>query len=169
MKPPRSNTANPRPRINSIRALLADDSPVMLRDLTGLLARDHRFQVVGTASEGRQAVLAAASLNPQLVLVDLNLPHLNGVEVTRCLKQFDDPPVVFIVASDNSPVSERMSATAGDDAFVVKSGDLDAQLHSKLQEWFGPRAGHAHTPTPTDERISHAREPQIARATLTQR
>ena len=82
MKRPNSKPANPPSKTNKIRALLADDSPVMLRALTGFLTGDHRFQVVGTASDGRPALLTAASLNPQLVLVDLHLPHLDGAEVT---------------------------------------------------------------------------------------
>jgi len=138
MKPPKGNTASPPPETTSVRALLVDDSPVMLQALTGFFARDHRFRVVGTAVDGRQALLAAASLNPQLVLVDLHLPHLNGAEVTRCLKQFEDPPVVFMVTSDDSTTSRALSAAAGADAFLLKSSSLPGQLESKLQEWFGP-------------------------------
>jgi DNA-binding NarL/FixJ family response regulator len=131
----------------------------MLKTLASIIAQEPDFDIVGAATDGRKAVLAAATLAPDLVVVDLHLPHLNGAQVTRCLKQFDGPPVVFIVTSDDSPNSRSLSATAGADAFVVKSGDLHVQLHAKLQEWFGPKTGHAHTPTPTDERISHAKEP----------
>ena len=158
MKAPTSNPAGSQ-QANCIRALLVDDSPVMLQALKELLARDRRFQVVGTAIDGHQALVAAACLNPQLILVDLHLPHLSGAEVTRCLKQFDNPPVVFVVTSDDTPESRALSAAAGADAFLIKSDTLRCQLESKLQEWFGPKAGHAYTPTPTTERISHAREP----------
>ena len=128
----------------------------MLKTLAAIIAQEPDLDIVGTATDGRKAVLAAATLAPELVLVDLHLPHLNGAQVTRCLKQFESPPVVFIVTSDDSPSSRSLSATAGADAFVVKSGDLHLQLHSELQEWFGPKAGHAHTPTPTDETSSRA-------------
>ncbi len=131
--------------------LLVDDSPVVLRALKGLFARDHRFQVVGTATDGHQAVLAAASLNPQLVLMDLHLPHLDGAEATRCLKQSETPPVVFMITSDDSIAARALSAAAGADIFLIKSGDLARKLEANLQEWFGPnhppRPGAASVPT----------------------
>ena len=154
-----SQPVRPRTTSSGIRTLLVDDCPTMLKTLAAIIAQELDFDIVGTATDGRKAVLAAATLAPELVVMDLHLPHLNGAQATRCLKQFDDPPVVFIVTSDDSPSARNLSATAGADAFVVKSGDLHGQLHLKLHEWFGPKTGHAHTPTPTDERISHAKEP----------
>lgn len=137
MKPLRNNAAISHPKPNSIRTLLVDDSPLMLRALKGFFARDQRFHVVGTAADGRQALLDAAALTPQLALVDLHLPHVNGAEVTRCLKQFDAPPVVFMITSDDSIAARALSAAAGADVFLIKSGDLTCQLESKLNEWFG--------------------------------
>jgi DNA-binding NarL/FixJ family response regulator len=110
MKTHTSNPAKPPLMTNSIRALVVDDSPVMLRALTGLLSRQHRFQVVGTAADGRQAVLAAASLTPQLVLVNLHLPYLNGAQVTRCLKKFENPPVVFMVSRLSLPAARACAS-----------------------------------------------------------
>jgi len=130
----------------------------MLQALKGFLARDHRFEVVGTAGDGHQALLAAASLNPQLVLVDLHMPHLDGAGVTRCLKQFDNPPVVFIITSDDSIASRAVSAAAGADAFLVKSSNLPSQLKSKLQKWFGSN----HSPHPGAEAISGCGSPKAA-------
>ncbi len=137
MKPRGNKGAISHPKPNSIRAFLVDDSPLMLRALKGFFALDPRFVVVGTAADGRQALLDAAALTPQLVLVDLHLPHLNGAEVTRCLKQFEAPPVVFMITSDDSIAARTLSAAAGADVFLIKSGDLACQLESKLKEWFG--------------------------------
>jgi DNA-binding NarL/FixJ family response regulator len=162
MKPHRSNAAISRPKTNSIRALLVDDSPLMLQALKGFLARDHRFQVVGTAADGRQAVLDAAALTPQLVLVDLHLPHLNGAEVTRCLKQFDSPPVVFMITSDDTIAARALCAAAGADVFLIKSGDLTRQLESKIQEWFGPN----HSPRPASGAAPPSSSPSLAAPNL---
>jgi two-component system NarL family response regulator len=147
MKPHRSNPAEPPLRPNSIRTLLTADTPIMLKTLVGILTRERGFEVVGTATDGRQAVHSAATLAPQLVLMDLHPPHLNGNQATRCLKQFENPPVVFMVTSDDSSSYRAVSTVAGVDAFVLKSGDLHAQLESKLQEWFGLKTANHHTST----------------------
>ena len=89
--------------------------------------------------------------------MDLHLPHLNGAEVTRCLKQFDNPPVVFMVTSDDSPDSRALCAAVGADAFLTKSGTLPCQLKSKLQEWFGPQ----HPPHPGSGAAPPCRSRQI--------
>ena len=135
---PKGHQPSPLSKASSIRVLVADGSPVMLRALQGVLATDDRFDVVGTASSGHEAILTAASLKPQLVLVDLHLPHLDGPQVTRCLKQFEKPPVVFMVTSDDSIASRATSSAVGADAFILKSTNLPRQLESKLQERFGP-------------------------------
>jgi len=110
------------------------------------MAKERRFHVVGTAKDGLQAVLVAAFLTPQLVLMDFHLPHLDGAEATRRLKQFHDPPVVFILTSDDSSTARTTCMAAGADTFIVRSGDLQARLRSKLSEWFGPLASYRQTP-----------------------
>jgi DNA-binding NarL/FixJ family response regulator len=136
MKQRRKNPPGPAPKSNGIKVLLVDDSPLMLQILVKMMAKEPGFEIVGTATDGRQAVLLAASLAPQLVLMDLHLPHLNGAQATRCLKQFENPPIVFIITSDERPYSHATSTAAGADAIIVKSGNLHDHLKSKLQEWF---------------------------------
>ena len=123
-----------------VRTLLVD-SPAMLKALAEMITEEGGFEIVGTARDGYEALLDAASLAPQLVLMDLHLPHMHGPQVARCLKGFDTPPVVFITAAENDSASREMSVVAGADAFLPKNGDLRAQLYSKLQEWFKPKGG----------------------------
>lgn len=117
-----------------------DDSPLMLKILLQIVAREDGFSVVGVAVDGREALQYAATLSLDLILMDLNMPHLNGAEATRFIKQFASPPIIFMVSSDENSNSRMMSKAAGADAYIVKSEDLGAQLRSKLQEWFGPTA-----------------------------
>lgn len=126
----------PNPGKTSIRTLLVDDSPLMLKILTQILAKEGGFTVVGAALNGRQALQYAATLSPDLILMDFEMPHLNGAEATRYIKQFADPPIIFMVTSDDNSIFRMMSKTAGADAFIVKSGDLPAQLKTKLRECF---------------------------------
>ena len=125
------------------------------------VALDGFGRAAGLSCAGHQTLLAAASLNPQLVLVNLHMPHLDGAEVTRCLKQFDNPPVVFIVTSDDSIASRAEVAGAGAEAFLVKSNDLPGQLKSKLRECFGSN----HNPRSGSEAVSARRSPNPAMPT----
>ena len=127
-------------RTKTIRTLLVNDSPFMLKTLAQILAQEGNFTVVGAATHGSQALQYTLALSPELILMDFDLPHLNGAEATRYIKQFVNPPIVFMVTSDDSSSSRTMSKAAGADAFIVKSGDLDAQLKSNLREWFGSTA-----------------------------
>ena len=126
-----------------IRTLLVDDSPFMLRTLTQILAAEGKFKVIGSATDGCQALKQTMALAPELVLMDLHLPHLNGAQVTSYIKHFKNPPDVFIVTSDDSFDSRAMCKAAGADAFIVKSGDFRAKLTEKLKDWFDLAASRA--------------------------
>jgi DNA-binding NarL/FixJ family response regulator len=141
-RPHGSIPANPPPNSCNIRTLLVDDSPIMLETLPRILAKERGFEVTGTATDGRAALLSAAASAPKPVLMDLPLPHLDRAQTTRCLNQYESIPVVFIVSSEQSHASRAMCAAAGADAFIVKSGDFPTQLKSKLHEWFGSKAAH---------------------------
>lgn len=122
--------------IQAVRALIADDSPFMLIALSKILALEGIFTVVATATDGSQAVRHALAIEPELILMDVQMPHLNGVEATRYIKQFKNPPLVIIVSSDGSPDSRALAKRAGADAFVTKSGDLHAQLKAIFRRLF---------------------------------
>jgi CheY-like chemotaxis protein len=78
-------------------------------------------------------------LAPELVLMGLRLSKLNGPQAASHIKRSIDPPVVFMVSSDDSPSSRAISEAAGADAFVPTSGDLEVRLKSRLHEWFRPK------------------------------
>ncbi len=70
----------------SIRVLIADDHSVVRQGLRMFLALDPEFEVVGEAADGAEALRLAHELNPDVVLMDINLPGMNGVECVRQLK-----------------------------------------------------------------------------------
>lgn len=141
IKPQGSSRTQPAETSKRIKTLLVDDSPIMLELLGRIMAQERGIEIIGTAGDGHKALLSAASLGPELVLTDLHLPHLNGAQVTQCLKEH--PPGVFIVTSNDTQAARQMCAAAGADAFIAKSGDLPAQIHSKLQEWLNQRQTNA--------------------------
>ena len=121
-----------------IRVFLADDQPLLTVLLARLLAKDPRITIVGSAPDGLKAFHSAASLHPDLVLTDLHMPLMDGVELTRRLKQLPNPPVVFVVTSDDTPEALTRSLEAGADAFLVKAVDLSAQLQTAMEDFFPP-------------------------------
>jgi two-component system nitrate/nitrite response regulator NarL len=123
----------------NIRTLLVDDSPRLLKALSQILAREEGFAVVGSATDGCQALRYAWALAPELVLMGLHLSKLNGAQATSHIKRSRNPPVVFMVGTEDSPSSRATSEAAGADAFVATSADLEFGLRSSLQEWFSPK------------------------------
>jgi two-component system nitrate/nitrite response regulator NarL len=87
------NTAKPR-----IRLLLADDHPIVRRGIRACLAACDHLLVVGEASDGREAVRLARELSPQLVLMDIDMPGLNGLEATEILRK-EMPSIKVLVLS----------------------------------------------------------------------
>ena len=78
--------------MNKIRVLLADDHAIMRIGLSSLLSREKDISVVGEASDGEQAVALAKELKPDVVVMDLMMPKLNGSEATRLIIAGDDSP-----------------------------------------------------------------------------
>ena len=88
-------------KYRSIRTLLVDDSPRVLKVLSQILSREEGFKVVGSATDGCKSLRYASSLVPELVLMGLHLSKLSGAQVTSQIKLSKNPPVVFKVGSDD--------------------------------------------------------------------
>jgi len=127
----------------SIRTLLVDDSPTLLKVPSQILAREEGFTVVGSATDGCQALRYVSTLAPELVLMGLHLSKLSGTQATTQIKQSSNPPVVFMVGSNNDPTSRALSEAAGAASFVARSPELELALRSRLRERFKRKV---HTP-----------------------
>lgn len=95
--------------------LIVEDSPVMVRTLTGLL-QANGYTIAGVASDGIEALQMFKVTNPDIVLMDINMPKLNGVDATKGILTLDpDAKVVIVsVASDREIVLRAMAAGAKD-------------------------------------------------------
>jgi len=129
-----------------VTTLVADDSPFMLKTLSQILERAGNFDLVGTATDGCQALRYVTMLSPGLVLIDLHMPHLNGIQATRYIKEREHPPVVIIITSDDSFAAREIAEEAGADAFVSKGGNLPHELLSVVQNLFGPHGERREAP-----------------------
>ena len=103
-----------------MRVLLVDDDPLFLESAARLLAAEAGFTVVGRARSGRQAMDMAASLRPDLVLMDVEMPGMDGLETTRRLKARASAPRVLLVSIYDSEARRRAAAAAGADGYVGK-------------------------------------------------
>jgi two-component system chemotaxis response regulator CheB len=84
-----------------IRVLLAEDSAVTRAYLTYLLEEDDAIEVVGTAKDGEEAVELAAALRPDVILMDVHMPKLDGFEATRKIMEVTPTPIVMATASSS--------------------------------------------------------------------
>lgn len=94
------------PETSPLRVLVADDEPLAAERLQVLLARARGATLVGTASDGESAISMAEALSPDLLLLDIAMPGLDGIDVARSLaKRQPTPAVVFVTAFDQFAVA----------------------------------------------------------------
>ncbi len=99
--------------------LLADDHPMVLEGLRKLLSTD--FEVIGTATDGRALLAAAAALRPDLVITDLSMPEIDGIDATRQLRAILPGTRVIILSVHSDPSWVRAAFAAGAFGYLTKS------------------------------------------------
>ena len=104
-----------------MRILIADDSDIIRRAVTGLLAAENRWAVCGEAKNGAEALQKAVELQPDLILLDISMPDSNGLEVARLIK-VHAPRVKMLVISQNDSLAMLPAVMqAGGNGYVDKS------------------------------------------------
>jgi DNA-binding NarL/FixJ family response regulator len=103
-----------------LKVLLADDHDSFRRILLGFLRAQKGIEVVGEACDGQEAVEKAASLNPDLVFMDIHMPKQNGIEATKAIKSHMPSTRVFILSMDPSEFYRKNTQEFAD-GFIVKS------------------------------------------------
>src|SRR3954447_17676869 len=94
------------PETKTLRVVIADDEPLAAERLQLLLARAEGAQLVGTASDGESAINLTRALSPDVLLLDIAMPGLEGIGVARALTEQDpSPAVVFVTAFDQFAVA----------------------------------------------------------------
>src|SRR5438094_4228870 len=109
--------------MDPIRVLIADDHPVFRYGLRALLAAEPDTELVGEATGGEEAITQALTLQPDVVLMDLNMPGMNGIEATRRIVQ-DSPHVgVLVVTMYEDDDSVFVAMRAGARGYLLKGAD----------------------------------------------
>jgi DNA-binding NarL/FixJ family response regulator len=113
--------------LDSIRVLIADDHPMIREGLQSMLSGGG-IQVVGEASTGREAVDLAAQLNPSIVLMDVRMPDVDGLEATRMLHRQQPALPVIIVTTYENPAYMAKAVAAGAAGYILKGTSRDELL-----------------------------------------
>ena len=105
----------------AVRVLVVDDQAPFRRAMTAVVEETDGFEVVGQAESGEESVELAAALRPDLVLMDVNLPGIDGLEATRRLLAGDEPPVVLLLSTYDEEAGADFVAESGAAGYVTKS------------------------------------------------
>jgi DNA-binding NarL/FixJ family response regulator len=117
-----------------IDVLLVDDHPQMRRLLRDMLETYADLTIVGEAETGEEAVTAAIRLHPSVVIIDIHLPTLNGIQATKLIKlQSPSTAVVGLTAGDPLPTEKELLFAAGGVALINKADVFEA-LHLSIHE-----------------------------------
>lgn len=130
-----------------LRTLIADDEPLAVERMQVICSRLEGLAVVGTASDGAQALRLAEALKPDLLLLDMTMPEADGLSVARELSAMENPPaVVFVTAHDNYAV-EAFDLDAVD--YILKP--VDGERLSRAIARARSRQGKSETSRPDSE------------------
>jgi DNA-binding NarL/FixJ family response regulator len=118
-----------------IRTLVVDDSPQARQMVCMLLGREPLVEIVGTAADGVEAVEAAVDLEPQLIVMDVNMPRLDGFKAAAVLAEHHPEIHILLMSADDIPHLSSLGRFSGARGFLSKH-DLLRGLPSALRELF---------------------------------
>jgi DNA-binding NarL/FixJ family response regulator len=119
--------------------LVVDDNPAVRKVICELFAREADFQVCAHAENGREGLLKAQELEPDLVVTDLTMPLMNGLEETRALKKLMPSVPVILYSANMDTFVEKEALAAGASAAVAK-GDVVAVMIPTARTLLGKMA-----------------------------
>ncbi len=146
-----------------ITVLLADDHSLVRRGFRRMLEDDPEIQVVGEASNGREAIDLARQLKPQVVVMDYAMPEIDGLQATHEIRRQSPESAVLIVSMHSDPNYVRNALDAGAKGYMLKSAMEDDLAVSVRKVAAGETIGLPAPPSDPDEDFNKltAREKQV--------
>ena len=125
--------SGPRPA-DRVRILIADDDRLFAEMLRVAISKQDDCEVVGIAGDGEAAVELARTLEPAVVLMDANMPRIDGFEATQLIRTLPMPPAVVFISGTSSDHATDRAINAGASAYFKKTEDL-ASLIDFVAAW----------------------------------
>lgn len=125
---------------DTTRVLVIDDHPLLRRGVCQLLALADGFTVVGEAASGREGIELAKQLEPDLILLDLNMKGINGLETLRTLRDMGCDARIILLTVSNAPEDLMAAIRAGSDGYILKDNDPDVILRLIADAMHGQNA-----------------------------
>src|SRR6202040_3683511 len=118
------------------RVLIVDDSAFMRKGLETILNSDEHLQVIGQAKDGREAITLSESLKPDVITMDINMPHVDGLQATAQIMTTNPPPIVIVSSESREGAASTLKALElGAIEFVAKpSSGIDLDMQSVKEE-----------------------------------
>jgi len=123
----------------SAHILIVDDHEIVRRGLRSLLASRPEWTICGEAADGCEAIEKAQSLRPDIVLMDISMPRMDGLSATQILRR-QLPETQIVIISQNDPSIVQPQAQEVDAAAFVAKSDLSRSLLTTLDRVVGERA-----------------------------
>jgi DNA-binding NarL/FixJ family response regulator len=106
---------------NNLRTLVVDDSPSLLEAVCVVLEVERLAQVIGRAKDGAEGLQLVAMLKPDLLLMDISMPNMDGLEATTLVKQIAPATRVILMSGEETPQMHQLALAAGADGFLFKT------------------------------------------------
>jgi DNA-binding NarL/FixJ family response regulator len=104
----------------SVRVLIADDHRLFAEALEAILAADDRIELVGLAGDGEEAVRLAGQQRPDVILMDISMPLMDGIDAARAIKAADDDVSILMLTGSNDRSDVDRARKAGAAGYVTK-------------------------------------------------